>query len=184
LKRLYQDYELKSGFSKKGESPKLKVTIKYGTLESTCEGSADEVMKFIFRFIRDVYPDYGIISRLTLTVDLKDLLKKLEGVITFLPKGQPVILRSTTELTDSDLILTYLVATYTANQIGMAENDDLSMADLLDRMGKPAGTVAGRLSELANMLCVERVGRGKYKITAYGVKEFIEKVLPKLEGAK
>jgi predicted transcriptional regulator len=58
------------------------------------------------------------------------------------------------------------------------------MADLLDKTGKPAGTVAGRLSELVSELYVERVGRGKYRITAYGVKEFMEEVLPKLEGAR
>lgn len=184
MKRLYQDYEVKRKFSRRAENPKLKVIIRYGSLESACEGSADEVLKFVFRFIRDVYPNYEIISGLTLTVDLENLLRKLKGIMAFLPKGWPVILKSINQLTDSDLILTYLVAAYAGNQIGMAENDHLSMADLLEKTGKPAGTVAGRLSELAGRLCVERVGRGKYRITAYGVKEFMDEVLPKLEDAK
>ncbi|MFQ6080616.1 MAG: hypothetical protein ACE5OW_02975 [Candidatus Bathyarchaeia archaeon] len=184
MRRLYQDYEVKKSFSRRPESPKLKVTIKYGSLESTCEGSADEVLKFVFRFIKDVYPNYAIVSGLTLTVDLENLLKRLKDVIAFLPKGQPIILKPTRDLTDSDLILTYLVAAYAGNQIGLAEKDYLSMADLLDRTGKRAGTVAGRLSELVGRLCVERVGRGEYRVTAYGVKEFMEDVLPKMEGAK
>jgi len=184
LKRSYQDYEVKKSFSKGPESPKLKVIIRYGSLESTCEGSADEVLKFVFRLIRDMYPHYGIISKLTLTVDLENLLNRLKDIIAFLPKGQPIMLKSTRELTDSDLILTYLVAAYAGNQIGLAENDYLSMADLLDRTGKPAGTVAGRLSELVSRLCVERVGRGEYRVTAYGIKEFMDAVLPKLEAAK
>lgn len=184
MKRLYQDYEVKKGISRGGEAPKLKITIKYGALETTCEGSADEAMKFVFNFIKDVYPNYKLVKSLTLTVDLENLLKGLKNVISFLPKGRPVVLRSTDKLTDSELILTYLVAAYAGNQIGMAEDDNLSMADLLDKTGKPAGTVAGRLSELAGELYVERVGRGKYRITAYGVKEFMEEVLPKLEGAR
>ena len=184
MRRSYQDYELNRKFSSRAEAPKLKVTIRYGSLESACEGSADEVLKFVFRFIRDVYPTYGIISGLTMTIDMERLLKGLKGVMAFLPKGRPVILKATKELTDSDLILTYLVAAYAGNQIGMAENDHLSMADLLDKTGKPAGTVAGRLSELVNRLCVERVGRGKYRVTAYGIKEFVDEVLPRLEGAK
>jgi len=184
LKRLYQDYAVKKSSSGRSESPKLKVTIKYGSLESTCEGSADEALKFVFRFIRDIYPNYAIVSGLTLTVDLENLLKRLKDVIAFLPKGQAIILKPTKDLTDSDLILTYLVAAYAGNQIGLAENDYLSMADLLDRTGKPAGTVAGRLSELAGRLCVERVGRGEYRVTSYGVKEFMDTILPKLEGAK
>ncbi len=166
------------------EKPRLKVTVKYGSLESTCEGAADEVLSFVLRFVRDVYPAYEIVSGLTVTVDLEKLLSRLKGVIAFLPKGRPVILKSTGGLTDSDIILTYLVAAYAANQMGMADGDSLSMADLLDRMGKSAGTVAGRLSELVNGMCVDRVGRGEYRVTPYGVNRFMEAVLPLLEGAK
>jgi hypothetical protein len=184
LKRLYQDYEVEKNVSRSREAPKLKITIKYGALESTCEGSADEALKFIFNFIKDVYPNYELVRNLTLTVDLQRLLRQLKGVISFLPKGRPVILKPTDKLTDSELILVFLVAAYSGNQIGMAEDDNLSMAELLDKTGKPAGTVAGRLSELVGELYVERVGRGKYRVTAYGVKEFTEEILPKLEGAK
>lgn len=184
MKRLYQDYEPKEGFSGGSEKPKLKVTIKYGSLESTCEGSADEVLKFVFQFIRDVYPDYEIVSGLTLTVDLEELLRRLKGVISFLPKGRPVILKPIGRLTDSDLILTYLVATYAGNQMGMAEKGNLSMAELLEKTGKSAGTIAGRLSELAGNLYVDRVGRGEYKVTEYGVKKFMDDILPILEETK
>lgn len=183
MKRLYPDFEHKESFSK-GDKPKLKVTIKYGTLESTCEGSADEVLRFVFQFIRDIYPDYEIISGLVLTADLEELLRRLKGVISFLPKGRPVILKPTSKLTDSDLILTHLVAVYAGNQIGMAEKDTLSMAEVIDKTGKSAGTIAGRLSELASNLYVDRVGRGEYRATQYGVKKFMEDVLPMLEGAK
>ena len=144
----YRDFEAREELRKRGESPKLKVTIRCGSLESTCEGSADDVLKFVFRFIRDVYPDYEIVSGLTLSADLEDLLRRLKGLVAFLPKGRPVILKPTVGLTDSEVILTHLVAAYAGSQIDMAENDYLSMADLLDRTGKPAGTVAGRLSEL------------------------------------
>ncbi len=184
MKRLYQDYAVKKTPSRRKEPPKLRVSIKYGSLESTCEGSADEVLKFVFNFIKDVYPNYEIVSGLTLTVDLERLLRGLKGIIAFLPKGQPVIQKATDDLTDIELILTHLVAAYAGNQIGMAEDDNLSMANLLDKTGKPAGTVAGRLSELVSELQVERVGRGKYRVTAYGIKEFMEEVLPKLEEAK
>ncbi len=184
MKRSYQDYAVKKNRPRAEETPSLKVNIKYGSLESTCEGSADEVLKFVFNFIKDVYPDYEIVKALTLTVNLEQLLRKLEGIIAFLPKGRPVILKATEELTDSELLLTYLVAAYAGNQMGMAEDENLSMADLLEKTGKPAGTVAGRLSELVGELYVERVGRGKYRITAYGVKEFMNEVLPKLEEAQ
>lgn len=183
-KKLYQDLEVKGGFSEGRENPKLKITIRYESLESTCEGPADEVLKFVFRFIRDVYPNYEIVSGLTLTVDLENLLRRLKGIMAFISKGRAVILKPTKELKDSDLILTHLVSAYVGDKIGTAENDHLSMADLLDKTGKPAGTVAGRLSELRSRLCVERVGRGEYRVTAYGVKEFMEEVLPKLERAE
>jgi hypothetical protein len=149
---------------------------------TSCEGSTDEVVRFVLRFIRDVSPNYEIVNGLLLTVDLERLLRGLKGVISFLPRGRPVILKSIEKLTDSDLTLTYLVAAYAGHQIGIAENDHLSMADLLEKTGKPAGTIAGRLSELRSKLCVERVGRGKYRVTSYGVKEFIDEILPKWGG--
>ena len=184
MKRLYQDLEVKDASLREREVPKLRVTIKYGTLESTCEGSAEEALKFVMRFIREVHPHYEIVSGLVITADLEELLRRLKGVIAFLPKGQPVILKPVKDLTDSDLILTYLVAAHAATQMGIGDKDYLSMADLMDRTGKSGGTIAGRLSELRNTLCVERVGRGEYKVTDYGIKVFMEQVLPKLEGSK
>ncbi len=183
MRKLYPDFEPRESFGR-GDKPKLKVTIRYGTLESTCEGSADEVLKFVFQFIRDIYPDYEIISGLVLTADLEELLRRLKGIVSFLPKGRPVILKSTSKLTDADLILTYLVAAYAGNQIGMAEKDRVPMAELLDKTGKSAGTIAGRLSELVSSLYVDRVGRGEYRVTQYGVEKFMEDVLPLLEGSK
>jgi hypothetical protein len=183
LKKLYPDFEPRGRFGI-GDRPKLKVTIRYGTLESTCEGAADEVLKFVFQFIRDIYPDYEIVNGLVLTADLRELLRRLKGIVSFLPKGRPVILKSTSKLKDTDLILTHLVAVFAGNQIGIADRDKLSMAELLDKMGKSAGTIAGRLSELVSSVYVDRVGRGEYRVTQYGVKKFMEDVLPLLEGVK
>ena len=183
MKRSYQDLEL-NRFSRKKEDSKLRVTIKHGSLETHCEGDVSEVVKFVFRFIKEIYPNYEVVSGLILTVDLEQLLSGIKGIISFLPKGTPVILKSTERLPDSDLILTHLVAAYAGKQIGIAEKDYLSMAELLDKTRKSPGTVAARLSELRSRLNVERVGRGEYRVTAYGIKEFMEQVLPKLEEIK
>ena len=68
-----------------------------------------------------------------------------------------------------------------AYQLSKSEKDSVSIADLLKATsGKPSSTAA-RLSELVDMDWVDRVGRGEYKITTYGLKSFIDTILPKLK---
>jgi DNA-binding IclR family transcriptional regulator len=47
--------------------------------------------------------------------------------------------------------------------------------------GKPSSSAA-RLSELVQMDWVERVGRGEYRITTFGIKSFTDTILPKLKA--
>ena len=47
MKRSFQGYEVKKDFSVKR---KLKVTIEHCSLKSACEGSVDEVLRFVCKF--------------------------------------------------------------------------------------------------------------------------------------
>lgn len=158
----------------------MEVFIRFGDSEARFSGTVDEVTSSILAFLGKVYPAYKVVSRLTLTADLEQLLKALEGIIAVTPEGL-VILIPRERITDRDAIILHLVKTYIGYQLKKIERPSLSIAELISLMGGKPGAVAGRLSELTDEGWVMRVGRGEYRITTLGIKLFLEGVLPKLK---
>ena len=81
------------------------------------------------------------------------------------------------------MILLNLVKMSVAHQLGKSDKDSVSITDLLNVTGGKPSSTAARLSELVDLGWVDRVGRGEYRITTYGLKSFIETVLPRLKSS-
>ncbi|RLG92606.1 MAG: hypothetical protein DRO36_00930 [Candidatus Hecatellales archaeon] len=160
----------------------LKIHLEYDDTKIDFEGSPEEVVKVLLNFLSQHYPAYQLIKNLTITVDLEDLLKKLEGVIGVSPEGVIVTIpkEKISNLSIREQIALHLVKTYIGNKLGVVERASLSAAELLNVIGGRMGAIAGRLSELVDDGLVERVGRAEYKITTYGLKQFSENILPKI----
>lgn len=159
----------------------VEVVIKSGKNEARFSGTPDEVLSEILKFLAKVYPALEIVSRLTLSTDIESLSRDLEGVVAIAPEG-PVLLASKQNLTVEEVIESYLIAKYMGYKLGKLDSDTLSSSDLVKLTGSTVGTVAGRLSGLVGRLLAERVGRGEYRITTLGIKEFCETVIPKIKG--
>lgn len=161
----------------------LKVHLEYDEAKIDFEGSPEEVIKAFLDFIVKVYPAYEIIRKLTLTVDLEDLLRKLEGILGFGPEGPVIVIPrdKLNKLSVREQIALQLVKAYIANQLKHAEKNSLSVDELLRAVGGGIGAMAGRLSEMVGEELVDRVGRGEYRITTYGLKNFSESILPKIK---
>jgi len=86
------------------------------------------------------------------------------------------------ELSIRELILLHLVKAYVGFRLGRLERDSLSVDELLKATGGKVGAVAGRLSEMVSDDYIERLGRAEYRITTYGLKHFLEAVLPKVKS--
>ena len=160
----------------------LKIHLEYDDTKIDFEGSPEEVVKVLLNFLSQHYPAYQLIKNLTITVDLEDLLKKLEGVIGVSPEGVIVTIpkEKISNLSIREQIALHLVKTYIGNKLGVVERASLSAAELLSAIGGRMGAMAGRLSEMVDEGLVERVGRGEYRITTYGLKQFSEVTLPKI----
>jgi len=161
----------------------LKVHLEYNETKIDFEGSPEEVIKAFLDFISKVYPTYKIVKSLTLTVDLEDLMKKLDGILGFAPEG-PVILipkEKLNKLSVREQIALQLVKAHIANQLKHAEKNSLSVDELLRAVGGGIGAMAGRLSEMVSEELVNRIGRGEYQITTYGLKNFCETIYPKIK---
>ena len=159
----------------------LEVVVKYKGIETKFTGKPDQVVRTMLNYVSQVLPSFEIVSGLTLTVDLEDLLKKVKGLIAFTPEGIVVTVPKDRINGERDAVLLHLVKSYIGHRIGKTEKDSLTMAELLDSTGGKSGTVGARLSELASMGWVERVGRGEYRITTLGTKAFMDEVAPRLK---
>jgi hypothetical protein len=159
----------------------LEVWIRHDKLEVKLSGSVDEVIRGVLEFIGKVYPSYELVSRLTLTVDFERLLRDLENVIAVTPEGL-VITVPREMLSEREGIRLHLLRTYVGYRLGRLGKDSMSIGEILAVTGGKAGAIAGRLSEMVDDGWAERVGRGEYRVTTLGVKQFCDVVLPRLKG--
>lgn len=163
------------------EEEKVEVSVKFQGMEVKFSGAANEVTRSFLSFMSKILPSYELISRLTITVDMEDLLKDLEGMVAITPEGL-IITAPRDQMGARETILLHLVKSSIAYQLGRTDKDSASITDLLRATGGKPSSTAARLSELVDLDWVDRVGRGEYRITTYGIKSFIETVLPKIKS--
>ncbi|MEM2094334.1 MAG: hypothetical protein QXI32_03450 [Candidatus Bathyarchaeia archaeon] len=162
------------------EEGKVEVTVRYRGMEVKLNGRPEEVVKAFLELMEKVVPGFELVSGLVLTVDLERLLKDLQGVIAITDEGL-IVTRPRESIGEREAILLHLVKANVGYQLSRLKSDSLSIADILTLTGGKPSTTAARLSELVDLGWVERVGRGEYRITTYGIKSFQESVLPKLK---
>ncbi len=159
----------------------LEVTVKSKEGEIKLVGNPESIIRGLLSFFSKVYPQVDLVSKLTLTVDTEQLLRECEGALAITPEGV-VVTGTTTALTDKELILLHLARAYLAHIVGKSSKDSMLIGDVINAIRKPAGTIAGRLSEMSLEEHVARIGKGEYKITTFGLDYFRKTVLPKLKS--
>ncbi len=164
------------------EEDPLEIFAKYRDLEIRFKGKPDEVIRSLLRLIQQILPTYDLASKLVLTVDLEDLLENVKGIIAFTPEGPVVTIPKEKISGERDAILLHLIKTYIGYKTGKLEKDTLATSEITSLTGGKSSSVGARLSELVSSGWIERVGRGEYRITTLGVKNFIDDVLPKIKS--
>jgi hypothetical protein len=163
------------------EESELEVVIKYKDVETKFAGKPDGVIRGLLSYLSQVLPGYELVSGLTLTVDLEDLLKNVKGLIAFTPEGIVVTVSKDRLGGERDIILVHLVKSYIGSKTGRMEKDSLTMGEIKSLTGGKSGTVGARLSELTSSGWVERIGRGEYRITTLGLKSVLDEIIPRLK---
>lgn len=163
-----------------GEEDWVEVTVRYKGLEKTVRGDPNAVMSELMAFFAGLMPALEVVSKITLSVDMEGLLRDCEGVVALTPEGL-VVTAPVDFLPDRELILFHLALARIANSLGKAEGAALTSGDLANRIKRSPGTIAGRVSELCSEGLVERVGKGEYRATTYGLDHFRRAILPKVK---
>ncbi len=164
------------------ERPKLKVHIEYGDLRAELEGDADAVFKGFIDFLKKTYPTLETLSKIQLTVDLRGLMEKAEGIIGLEPSGPVIMVEG--GLTIEEILSLLFAGALMGNQLRLFDKDALTLEELVRLSGKSRGALTGTLSRMKDKRLVERVEGGGYKITPIGVRRLQEEVLPRLRRSE
>lgn len=165
--------------SKSKEKGMVTVHVKYGDIEQTFTGNANDVWVSINRFFCEMIPAFDLASKLTLTVDLQKLVEDFKEIIAIAPEG-PQLLIPKQKLTDSETLLLTLLAAYIGYKLGKLDREWLTREELQAKLGKSMKITGTRLGELTREGIVLKTEEGNYKITTKGTKQLQQEMLPKI----
>lgn len=163
------------------DNAKLKLHVEFNGLKEDYEGSPDEVVKALLASLSKVHPSLELARKLVFQPDLAMLVGNLVGLVEFAPEG---LLALTSEAPADEAILVSLVGSYVGFRLGKIGDETSSADELAKTTGKALKTISNQLAWMVDDGLVERVGRGKYRVTSLGIKRFsqiAEKLRPKEE---
>jgi hypothetical protein len=163
------------------KSEKVEVQIKYKDLEKRFSATPEETWFLLSKFLNEALPSFEIVNKLRLTVDLEELAKDCEDIISFSKEG-PCLLVPKAKLTDNETLLLWLLASYLGRNLGMLDDDAVSKLELQARLGKSAKITSTRLGELAKNDLITKTRDEKFKITTFGVSQVQKDTLPKIKA--
>ena len=162
------------------EKANVELSVRYKDMETRFTGRPNEVIRSFLGFMSQIFPAYDLVSGLTLTVDLENLLKNIEGLIAFTPEGPALTIQKESLSGERDAIVLYLIMAYVGYQTGQTKEESLTTSEIISLTGGKSSAVGARLSELTSMGWIQRISRGEYKMTTLGVKAFLDEMLPRI----
>lgn len=165
------------------EKEKITVQIKYGNVEQTFSGNINAVWVGVNRFFSEAIPTFDAVRKVSLTVDLAELIEDFRGVIAIAPEG-PELLMPKEKLTDSETLKFFLMTAYIGYRLGKLSQETMTKEELQTKLGKTSKTTSARLSELVKEGNVIKTEEGNYKITTRAIKELQQEILPKIRDAR
>jgi len=160
---------------------KVTIQVRYRDVEKTFSGDVNDVWISINKFFSEFIPTFRISKKITLTVDLQDLIKACENIIAFAEEG-PHLLVSRNRLTDNETLALQLLASYIGYKLGIMESDAVSKEELQAKLGKSSKIVSTRLGELVKREIAAKTNDGKYKISTFGVIQMQKDLLPRIKA--
>jgi len=141
-------------------------------------GDADQVIDSILRFLSEIYPAFEIVSNLTISIDLEELMRELQGLIGISDEGL-VVLKS--DLPADVSIMLCLIGSHISSKIGRVAEETMGTKRIAKLVGKATKTIRNEIPDLMRKGWIERVGRGEYRATTMGIVQFQKQILPSLK---
>jgi len=162
-----------------GESEQITVHVKYCAIEQMFTGNVDDVWVSVNRFFSKMIPTFDLASKMTLTVDLKNLIQDFKDLITIAPEGPQLVIQRQ-KLTDNETLLLNFLAAYMGHKLGKLNREWLTRDELQAKLGKSMKITGTRLGELIREEVALKTDEGNYKITTRGIKQLRQEMLPRI----
>jgi hypothetical protein len=166
--------------SEEKKTEKVSVHVRFGDIEQTFAGNANDVWFLVNKFFSEMMPTFEILSNVMLTVDLQRLMEDCRDIVAITPEGI-VVLVPKEQLTDNEALMLHLLAGYIAQRSGLAETCALTKEALQNSLGKSAKIISTRLGELTRKGHIVKMD-GNYKISTIGIKTLQNELLPRLRA--
>ena len=161
------------------EDQHIEIVLRWKEFEKKIRGDINTVIKETIKFLSSVYPNIELLSKITLNIDIEKFISNCEGIFLSTPEGI-VIIADTLDLSDRDLLILHLTKARFSYYLNKTDKDSLFINDILSTTKKSAGTIAGRLSEMCSEGLAERIGKGEYRSTTYGIHYFLTNIANQL----
>ena len=153
----------------------IRVEVQYGDLKHTVEGDVDQVLTELMKFFSSIYPALDTFSAISFTPDYAELTRNLAEFINIGPQGEIILLKS--GLSADKAIGVVLLGAHVARKIGKRQSDDMSVEELASSIRKALKTIRNTIVDMAKSNLLERTGRGTYRVTTIGMKEFMDDLM-------
>jgi hypothetical protein len=160
---------------------KVDVHLKYKELEKDFTATLQETWELLDQFFKEYLPAFDIAQKLTLSVDLQQLAKDMQGIAGFSPEGANLLVPKN-KLTDNEALSLWLTAQYLGNRLGLLKTECLSKEELQNKLAKTAKIVSTRLGELVKTECAAKTADDQYKVTTMGILMTQKDILPKVRA--
>lgn len=162
-----------------GQSEQITVHVKYRSIEQMFTGNVDDVWVSVNRFFSEMIPTFDLASKMTLTVDLKNLIQDFKDLIAIAPEGPQLVIQRQ-KLTDSETLLLNFLAAYMGHKLGKLNREWLTRDELQAKLGKSMKITGTRLGELIREEVALKTDEGNYRITTRGIKQLQQEMLPRI----
>ncbi len=150
---------------------KLKVDVVYGSLSASFTGNPDEVYLALTRFLSQNIPALDIAKKIMLKYDLQELINMFSDYVKITDEGPRIMPKE--DLSIKQKITLQLVGNRIAYLLNKAQEEAMTLQDLISSLGLPSKSISSRLSELVKAGHVARIqgpNSTKYQITTLGIK--------------
>ncbi|PIU59468.1 hypothetical protein COS86_04080 [Candidatus Bathyarchaeota archaeon CG07_land_8_20_14_0_80_47_9] len=163
------------------QADRMTIQVKYKSIEKTFSGSVEDVWLSVNRFFAEFLPSFEIANKLTLNVDLQELVRDCENIIALADEG-PYLMVPRNRLTDNETLALLLLASYVGYKLDKVGSDAVSKEELQLKLGKDSKITSTRLGELVKSEIAAKTADEKYKITTFGIVQIQKEMLPRIKA--